>query len=118
MKNLAALEHDRVGVCFPRKERHPRFLAASIQAESLVSVKQKPRPTWERGPGLSWLTAKLVGQKATPGGGHDHREAKAASAVMARLGGGAVSVGVTPTSLVPYLRRPRTHQARLRPRKM
>ena len=63
---------------------------------------------------------KLVGQKATPGGGHDHREAKADQQQKfdTRVPGGTVSVAVTPTSLVPYLRRPRTHQARLRPRKM
>ena len=41
-------------VCFTHKECHPRLLAASIQAESLVSVKQKPQP--EDQPGLSWLT--------------------------------------------------------------
>ena len=46
---------DRGGVCFPHKERHPWLLATIIQAESSVTVNEKPQPAWERRPRLSWM---------------------------------------------------------------
>jgi hypothetical protein len=35
---------------------------------SLEAINEKPRPTWERGPGLSWLTAYVAYSVRMPGG--------------------------------------------------